>query len=428
MMEEAGYEVVADREVADIYIVNTCSVTNIADRKSRQMLHRFKSAHPEAVVVAAGCYAQAAGEELLQDEAVDIILGNDRKKDVVAVVEQYLQDRRSVACLEDLTGPRDYETLWLTEESTHTRAYIKIQDGCNQFCSYCIIPYTRGRIRSRAAADVVEEIRGLAAQGICEVVLTGIHVSSYGLDTAKASGDYGGQPFAANYLADLIEQVAAVPGIARIRLSSLEPRIITEDFVSRMAAIPSLCPHFHLSLQSGCDAVLQRMNRHYTTQQYADGLALLRRYFDDPALTTDVIVGFPGETEEEFAQTKDYLESIGLYQLHVFKYSRRRGTVADRMSGQLTDAVKSVRSDELLALTARQDADFRRRHVGRTAEVLWEEEKTMGGQRYMTGYTKEYIRVARRMAGDHAPVAGCVETICIGEELEGDIMEAGPIA
>lgn len=419
-----GYEIVPQDSEADVYIINTCSVTNIADRKSRQMLHRAKSSHPGAIVVAVGCYVQAAGEELLKDEAVDIIVGNDRKKDIPRILKEYMEKNDNNTYIYDLKQPRDYEELSIYEEKTHTRAYIKVQDGCNQFCSYCIIPYTRGRIRSRALSDVVEETKRLAETGICEVVITGIHLSSYGLDRLKAEGDYGGQTFAVNYLAELIEAVAGVDGIKRVRLSSLEPRIITEDFVKRLSTVPELCPHFHLSLQSGCDSVLKRMNRHYTTDEYERGLQILRKYFDRPALTTDVIVGFPGESEEEFEETYRYLEKINLFQLHVFKFSRRGGTVADKMPGQLTDAVKTKRSNRLLELTARQDKEYRKSLLGKKCEVLIEEPKEIGGEMYMTGHTREYIRVA--VKGDES-LAGQTLEVELCEALDEEINLAKPL-
>ena len=315
LLEEAGYEIVPFHEKADVYIINTCSVTNIADRKSRQMLHRAKKQNPDAVVVAAGCYVQAAAEELKADLAVDVIIGNNKKQDLLPILEEYFKDKSDSSHVIEISETHEYERLSIHKIADHTRAFLKIQDGCNQFCSYCIIPYTRGRVRSRRPDEVVAEVRELAAAGYQEVVLTGIHLSSYGVDFKEEEKKEN--------LLSLIKQVHEVEGIRRIRLGSLEPRIITEEFAQALASMPKFCPHFHLSLQSGCDKTLKRMNRHYTTEEYAAGCEILRRYFDNPAITTDVIVGFPGETEEEFEETKAFLERIGFYEMHIFKYSRR---------------------------------------------------------------------------------------------------------
>ncbi|MBQ7679086.1 MAG: tRNA (N(6)-L-threonylcarbamoyladenosine(37)-C(2))-methylthiotransferase MtaB [Butyrivibrio sp.] len=384
-LRSRGFEIVPFDGPADVYVINTCTVTNIADRKTRQMLHRARKQNPEALIVAMGCYvdthtaptdAEADTESPLWDLAVD----NAGKKTVVEQIEAALTGRAAA---------RDEETFRLSAPPSHTRAYIKIQDGCNQFCSYCIIPYARGRIRSRLQPEIIEEVRGLVSQGIREVVLTGIHLSSYGRDQAAPHAGLDGSALLA-----LIRELAEIPGLARIRLGSLEPRIITEDFVRGLAQIPAVCPHFHLSLQSGCDSVLQRMNRHYTTAEYAAGVALLRRIYDRPAITTDVIVGFPGETEEEFAQTVSFLEALALYEIHVFKFSSRAGTVAAGMEGQLTEAVKAARSDVLLALTAEQAAAYRATFAGEIVQVLWEEwREDAGGGRTLAGYTDRYVRV-----------------------------------
>ena len=391
-LQEKGYNIVPFDEVADIYIVNTCTVTNIADRKSRQMLHRAKQKNPNAVVVAVGCYVQTDKEGVEKDESIDLAIGNNRKKDIVSILEEYLKEHGTAEGTEDKTlhdttvidinHDCEYEEMTLHQTAEHTRAYIKIQDGCNQFCSYCVIPYARGRVRSRRAEDILAEIEGMAKNGYREVVLTGIHISSYGID------------FGESKLMDLLEQIHDIPGIDRIRIGSLEPRIVTRENAERMAALPKLCPHFHLSLQSGCDETLRRMNRHYTAEEYFNSVTLLREVFDHPAITTDVIVGFPGETEEEFARTKEFLEKIHFYEMHIFKYSKRKGTRAAVMPNQITDAVKSERSNELLELEKRQSKEFRSRYIGKTAEVLMEEEKEIAGRRYLLGHTKDYVKMA----------------------------------
>lgn len=416
ILREKGYNVVAFWEKADIYIINTCTVTNIADRKSRQMLHRARAMNPDAVVVAMGCYVQTGQEEALRDDCIDLAIGNNRKKDIVRILEEYLEERdRRQKGLQQGRTPRDktfqdktlggstvidightheYEEMHLKKTAEHTRAYIKIQDGCNQFCSYCIIPYARGRVRSRRREDILREIRGMIEAGYREVVLTGIHISSYGIDLAEGEqvsrGDYQGR----SRLIELVEELQQLEGLARIRLGSLEPRIVTEEFASRLAACDKVCPHFHLSLQSGCDATLKRMNRHYTTGEYFQSVGQLRRAFDHPAITTDVIVGFPGETEEEFEACRQFLERASFYEMHIFKYSRRRGTVADRMPGQLTDAVKTKRSALLQQLEKEQSRAFRSRYIGQDVEVLFEESKEIAGSLCQVGYTRDYVRVA----------------------------------
>ena len=384
LLEEAGYEIVPFHEKADVYIINTCSVTNIADRKSRQMLHRAKKQNPDAVVVAAGCYVQAAAEELKADLAVDVIIGNNKKQDLVPILEEYFKDKSDRSHVIEISETHEYERLSIHKIADHTRAFLKIQDGCNQFCSYCIIPYTRGRVRSRRPDEVVDEVRELAAAGYQEVVLTGIHLSSYGVDFKEEEKKEN--------LLSLIKQVHEVEGIRRIRLGSLEPRIITEEFAQALASMPKFCPHFHLSLQSGCDKTLKRMNRHYTTEEYAAGCEILRRYFDNPAITTDVIVGFPGETEEEFEATKAFLERIGFYEMHIFKYSRRAGTRADRMPEQVPEQVKSVRSEVLLKLEKQMSKAYRESFSGKKKTVLLEEKTEIGGRAYMIGHTMEYVK------------------------------------
>ncbi len=383
LLEEAGYEIVPFHEKADVYIINTCSVTNIADRKSRQMLHRAKKQNPEAVVVAAGCYVQAAAEELKADLAVDVIIGNNKKQDLIPILEEYFKDQNDSSHVIEINETHEYERLTIHKIADHTRAFLKVQDGCNQFCSYCIIPYTRGRVRSRRPEEVVAEVRELAAAGYREVVLTGIHLSSYGVDFKEEEK---------GNLLSLIRQVHEVEGICRIRLGSLEPRIITEDFAKALSGLPKFCPHFHLSLQSGCDETLKRMNRHYTTGEYKNGCDILRRYFDHPAITTDVIVGFPGETEEEFSETKAFLEQIGFYEMHIFKYSRRAGTRADRMPDQVPEQVKSARSEVLLALEKQMSRAYRESFLGKKKEVLLEEKTEIGGREYMIGHTMEYVK------------------------------------
>ena len=383
LLEEAGYEIVPFTQKADVYVINTCSVTNMADRKSRQMLHKAKKNNPDSIVVAAGCYVQTSEKEVLNDLSVDIVIGNDRKHDLVRLLEEYSLDSVNDTVDDINDGKHDFEELFIDQTKEHTRAFIKVQDGCNQFCSYCIIPYARGRVRSRRFENVIAEVERLAANGFKEVVLTGIHLSSYGVDFEEATG-----------LLELIQAVNAVKGIERIRLGSLEPKIVTEHFASELSKLDKICPHFHLSLQSGCDATLKRMNRKYTTKEYERGCELLRKYFVHPAITTDVIVGFPGETEEEFEQTKAYLEHIHFYEMHIFKYSRRKGTVADKMKEQVADTVKSERSAVLLALEKAQSLEYRKMYIGKKLEVLIEELTEIDGRSYYTGYTKNYIRVA----------------------------------
>lgn len=382
ILEEAGYEIVPFSEYADVYVINTCSVTNMADRKSRQMLHRAKKQNPDAIVVGAGCYVQTKEAQALVDESIDIVIGNNKKHELVPLLREYEASHRKMACVADINHEKQaYEELSLSRTAEHTRAFIKVQDGCNQFCTYCIIPFARGRVRSRELPDVLQEIRTLAKSGYREVVLTGIHLSSYGVDNGES-------------LLHLIEAVHELEGIERIRLGSLEPRIVTDAFAKRLSELPKICPHFHLSLQSGCDTVLSRMNRRYDTAEYEAGCALLRRYFEHPAITTDVIVGFPGETDEEFETTERYLERIHFYEMHIFQYSRREGTKAAAMPDQVPEAVKKERSEKLLALGHRMSEEFRRYYLGRQVTALLEEEFFHDGKRYYTGYTKEYVKVA----------------------------------
>lgn len=382
MMESAGYEIVPfGEEIADIYIINTCSVTNIADRKSRQMIHKAKKLNPEAVVAAAGCYVESAGDNI--DEDVDIVIGNNEKSHLIEILNEYFEhmDKEKSVDIGKVTG---FDELNIDSPLEHTRAYVKIQDGCNRFCSYCIIPYVRGRIRSRKPDDVMAEIKRVAASGCKEVVLTGIHLSSYGLDFKDSTVK----------LIDVIEAVNRIEGIERIRLGSLEPLIVTEEFVRRLAKCKKICPHFHLSLQSGCDETLKRMNRRYNVDEYYKGVELLREYFPDAAVTTDVIVGFPGETEEEFNITKKYLEKVCFYEMHVFKYSRRKGTAADKMPDQIPENIKSERSTELLELNEILSNGYREEYIGKKVKVLLEENHIIENKKYIIGFTDTYVRVA----------------------------------
>lgn len=385
LLEEAGYEIVPFTQKADVYVINTCSVTNMADRKSRQMLHKAKKNNPDSIVVATGCYVQTSEKEVLNNLSVDIVIGNDRKHDLVRLLEEYSLDSVNDTVDDINDGKHDFEELFIDQTKEHTRAFIKVQDGCNQFCSYCIIPYARGRVRSRRFENVIAEVERLAANGFKEVVLTGIHLSSYGVDFEEATG-----------LLELIQAVNAVKGIERIRLGSLEPKIVTEHFASELSKLDKICPHFHLSLQSGCDATLKRMNRKYTTKEYERGCELLRKYFVHPAITTDVIVGFPGETEEEFEQTEAYLEHIHFYEMHIFKYSKRKGTRAAVMPDQIDEQIKAARSEKLIALGHDMSKEFRKFYIGKNEEVLFEEKAVIGDKEYFVGYTKEYVKVAKK--------------------------------
>lgn len=390
LLEQAGYTIVPFQDQADVYVVNTCSVTNIADRKSRQMLHRARRLNPQAVIVAAGCYVQTAGPDDIEEGIADIILGNNKKEHLIPMLEQYQRTSAPINDWEDMNdGSKQYESLRIERTSEHTRAFLKIQDGCNQFCSYCIIPYARGRVRSRKPQEVLQEVRRLAENGCKEVVLTGIHLSSYGTDFADISVGFAGEA-----LLQLIRQIHEIPGISRIRLGSLEPGIISEPFVKELAGMEKLCPHFHLSLQSGCDTVLRRMNRKYSTKEYADRCGILRSFFDHPAITTDVIVGFPGETQEEFQETERFLEQLALYEMHIFKYSMRQGTKAAVMEGQIAETVKAERSARLLALGEKMSVQFRESLVGEIKSVLLEEAICYDNKRYEVGYTTEYVKIA----------------------------------
>lgn len=382
LLQTAGYDIVPFTEQADVYVVNTCSVTNMAERKSRQMLHRAKKLNPEAVVVATGCYVQVSEEEARADAAVDLVLGNNQKRQIVTALDAYFEGRTFDDVLADVEKEQ-YEELEVSTVLEHTRAFVKVQDGCNQFCTYCIIPYARGRVRSRSMEDVLDEVRTLADNGYKEVVLTGIHLSSYGIDFDK---EY--------HLLELIQAVHEIDGIERIRLGSLEPGIITEEFTEGIAKLPKMCPHFHLSLQSGCDATLKRMNRRYTSGEYAEKCELLRKYFPNPALTTDVIVGFPGETEEEFKESYDFVDSIDFYETHIFKYSRREGTKAAVMPDQVDEQIKAKRSAQLIELGEKKRAAYEQSFQGKEVEVLVEEDQELNGKEVQTGHTKEYMKIA----------------------------------
>ncbi len=385
MLENAGFEIVPFEPGADVYVINTCSVTNIADRKSRQMLHKARKMNPDAIVVATGCYAQTDTEQLSLDEGVDLILGNNRKQTLVEAVEQLLQSRKKTSDVIDINHTCEYEPLNIHKTAEHVRAFIKVQDGCNQFCTYCIIPYARGRVRSRSLPDILQEVASLARRGYQEVVLTGIHLSSYGTD-------FSGED--KTDLLSLIRAVHGVEGIRRIRLGSLEPGIITEEFAGSLALLPKVCPHFHLSLQSGCDATLRRMNRKYDTAAYREKCAILRKAFPGCALTTDVITGFPGETEEEFDVSRRFVEEMHFFETHIFPYSKRRGTRAASMEGQLTEAVKKERADVLIRLSAEREREYAEGFVGRTVSVLLEEKVLLEGREWLTGHSREYLRVS----------------------------------
>lgn len=391
LLEKNGYEIVPFAQGADVYVINTCTVTNMADRKSRQMIHKARKMNPDAVIVAAGCYVQTKGEKA--DECIDIVIGNNRKKELISILETYFLKRQKKGAavgkgqkqtaLLDIGKSCEYETLSLSRQAERTRANVKVQDGCNQFCSYCIIPYARGRVRSRGLEDVISEIRRLTSNGYKEVVLTGIHLSSYGMDTGES-------------LLSLLKAVHQVEGILRIRLGSLEPGIITEEFAAEIAALPKICPHFHLSLQSGCNATLKRMNRRYTAEEYEEKCRILRKAFDKPALTTDVIVGFPGETDEEFEESRTFVDKINFYETHIFKYSKREGTRAAVMDGQVPEQVKAERSNRMIALGKQKKQEFERQMMGRSAEVLMEEEVILDGEIWQVGHTREYVKVGRK--------------------------------
>lgn len=384
-LRENGYEIMPFEEGADVYIINTCSVTNIADRKSRQMLHRAKKLNPEAIVVATGCYVQTASKEALNEQNIDLVVGNNNKSHIVQILNDYFASNQKKMVIDDLSHETTYEDMSMTTVTEHTRAFIKIQDGCNQFCTYCIIPYARGRIRSRDLDNMLSEVEQLAKNGFKEIVLTGIHLSSYGKEKARTGENLS--------LIDAIREVAGVEGIERVRLGSLEPMIITEEFLKQLKDIKEFCPHFHLSLQSGCEETLKRMNRHYTPQMYLERCDLIRKYFKNPAITTDVIVGFPGETEEEFAKCRELLEKVQFSEMHIFKYSKRHGTIAAKMENQVADNIKSQRSDILIALNNEMNLKYKEQFIGEEEEILVEEKIKYKEREYQVGYTKEYVKV-----------------------------------
>ena len=408
LLEARGYEIVPFEPGADIYIINTCTVTNIADRKSRQMLHRAKKMNPQALVAAVGCYAQARGGELERDPAIDLVIGNNRKKEIPDLLEACLRERRKHREVPDIGRERDYEPLRIAGTKEHTRAFLKVQDGCNQFCSYCIIPYTRGRVRSRDPQEVLREVQRLSVSGCREIVLSGIHLSSYGADFENGTG-----------LLELIRLLHPVEGIARIRLGSLEPGIITERFAEQLSRLPKVCPHFHLSLQSGCDRTLRRMNRRYTSGEYLEKCRILRKYFKDPALTTDIITGFPGETEEDFRRSREFVEKVSFFETHVFPYSRREGTKAAKMEEQIPEAVKKERSHVLLELNRRQKEKYLKAALGRETEVLLEEREEFEGRPAWSWYTREYRKVLVLSEKDlgNTLLTVCPEKVCRGEFL-----------
>lgn len=422
MLSAAGADIVDFEEKADIYIVNTCSVTNIADKKSRQMLHRAKKRNPESIVIAAGCYVQSAKELLEQDESVDIVISNNKKKDITDIVNDYINVRKNEGgdapadgekkeYFVDISKETEYEEMGGHVPVGHTRAYVKIQDGCNQFCSYCIIPYVRGRIRSRSEEAVIAEVTELAESGIKEVVLTGIHISSYGKDKNNEGA-----------LIDLIDAISKIKGIKRIRLGSLEPGIITEDFVRRVSANKKVCPHFHLSLQSGCNTILKRMNRKYTREQYFEKCEMLREAYDAPALTTDVIVGFPGETDEDFEETVQYLTELNLYEMHIFKYSPRKGTVAAAMKDQVSPEVKNKRSDVLLELAERGKKAYEAKYEDAELEVLVEEVLHREDGTYLRGHTERYMDILIKAGDIPMPESFVNSFVYVRYTQNGDIL------
>ena len=413
LLKKAGYEIVSFQDQADVYIINTCSVTNMADRKSRQMLHKAKKQNPNAVVVATGCYVQTATEKVAQDLSIDLVVGNNRKKDIVEILNEYYAEKEAGEQVKeeyviDINHTDEYEDLEISTVTEHTRAHLKIQDGCNNFCSYCIIPYARGRIRSRTMESIKAELERLSASGFKEIVLTGINLSCYD-DNGKK-------------LIDVIEMADNVNGIERIRLGSLDPEVVTEDFVERLGKVKKICPHFHFSLQSGCDKTLKAMNRHYTSDEYYEKCQLIRKYIDNPAFTTDVIVGFPGETEEEFAETLAFAETAAFAQIHVFKYSRRKGTVADKMPEQLSEQEKAGRSDRLLAVTEQLSETYRRQFIGQVTQVLLEEMTEIDGENYVIGYTSRYVRVAVPIGADGTFEKGAVVFVKLEKQGPHDVL------
>lgn len=406
LLANAGYEIVSFSEKADVYIVNTCSVTNMADRKSRQMLHKAKKMNEGAIVVATGCYVQTASEKIAEDLSIDIIVGNNKKKEIVEILQEYFKEHKKNYII-DINKTDEYEDLEIATVTEHTRAHLKIQDGCNNFCSYCIIPYARGRIRSRKMDSIKDELERLANNGFKEVVFTGINLSCYD-DNGKE-------------LIDVIELAENTEGIERIRLGSLDPEVVTEEFAHRLSKVTKICPHFHLSMQSGCDTTLKAMNRHYTSEEYYNKCMLLREKFINPAFTTDVIVGFPQESDEDYATTREFVKKVGFSELHVFKYSRRDGTVAAKMIGQVDETIKSKRSEDLISVGESLKENYRKEKIGEKVSVLFEEEKEINGIKYQVGHTKEYIEVAVETKEN---LAGKIEEVFLKDFIDNEIMLA----
>lgn len=429
LFQDAGYEIRDFAQRADVYVINTCTVTNMADRKSRQMIHRAKKMNPDALVVAVGCYVQAAREDVEKDEAIDLIIGNNQKTKIVRLVEEYGQDQAEAALVEEMQDFHEFEELMIADAGEKTRAYIKVQDGCNQFCSYCIIPFVRGRIRSRKESDILKEVAALVEKGYKEVVLTGIHLSSYGVDI---EGEHDFVKLKGLPLLHLIQKVNAIEGIKRIRLGSLEPRIITEEFVEGLVQAEKFCPHFHLSLQSGCDETLLRMNRKYTTAEYLEKCALLRKYFERPAITTDIIAGFPGETEEEFAKTLDFVKEAAFSDVHIFKYSVRKGTKAAQMENQVDEPVKTTRSNRLIALGSRLKEAYEKAFIGSEQWVLWEEKTTWkdasdkNGKEHWVGHNERYLKIACAVKTEEEDLHNCLQKVRLtGITKDGILISEG---
>ncbi|WP_370833615.1 tRNA (N(6)-L-threonylcarbamoyladenosine(37)-C(2))-methylthiotransferase MtaB [Eubacterium ventriosum] len=412
LLKKAGYEIVSFQDQADVYIINTCSVTNMADRKSRQMLHKAKKQNPNAVVVATGCYVQTATEKVAQDLSIDLVVGNNRKKDIVEILNEYYAEKEAGEQVKeeyviDINHTDEYEDLEISTVTEHTRAHLKIQDGCNNFCSYCIIPYARGRIRSRTMESIKAELERLSASGFKEIVLTGINLSCYD-DNGKK-------------LIDVIEMADNVNGIERIRLGSLDPEVVTEDFVERLGKVKKICPHFHFSLQSGCDKTLKAMNRHYTSDEYYEKCQLIRKYIDNPAFTTDVIVGFPGETEEDYISSREFVKKIKFAELHVFKYSKRDGTVAAKMPNQIDEKIKTLRSEDLIKTGEELTKEFRQAKIGQDTTVLFEEKILLDNKEYWVGHTVDYIKIA---VPEKENLEGQIRKVNVKDFLTNEIMLA----
>lgn len=410
--EAEGYEVKEFSQEASVYVINTCTVTNMADRKSRQMLHKAKKQNPNAVVVATGCYVQTATEKVAQDLSIDLVVGNNRKKDIVEILNEYYEEKEAGEQVKeeyviDINHTDEYEDLEISTVTEHTRAHLKIQDGCNNFCSYCIIPYARGRIRSRTMESIKAELERLSASGFKEIVLTGINLSCYD-DNGKK-------------LIDVIEMADNVNGIERIRLGSLDPEVVTEDFVERLGKVKKICPHFHFSLQSGCDKTLKAMNRHYTSDEYYEKCQLIRKYIDNPAFTTDVIVGFPGETEEDYISSREFVKKVKFAELHVFKYSKRDGTVAAKMPNQIDEKIKTLRSEDLIKTGEELTKEFRQAKIGQDTTVLFEEKILLDNKEYWVGHTVDYIKIA---VPEKENLEGQIRKVNVKDFLTNEIMLA----